>query len=107
MKFEPHMSIGVCLPDFYHGKNVTTSLPENLYFPMCFEKCFVESTLSLTEVFEWHIAFSESCEVIENLSDANPPFNSVNNDNIERVKETVFESRRIGIKEIDKDPNIS
>ena len=30
-------------------------------------KCFGESTLSRTQVFEWYKAFSEGREVIENL----------------------------------------
>jgi len=52
------------------------------------QKCFGESTLSRTQVFEWHKAFSEDREVVENLPYASRPSISVNDDNIEKVKET-------------------
>ena len=49
------------------------------------QKCFGESTLSRTQVFEWHEAFSEGREVVENLPHASRPSTSVNDDNIEKV----------------------
>ncbi|KAJ8949729.1 hypothetical protein NQ318_005050 [Aromia moschata] len=57
-------------------------------------------TLSRTQVFEWHKAFSEGREVIENLHRASRPSASVNDDNIENVTEIVLENRRVGIREI-------
>ena len=48
-------------------------------------KCFGESTLSRTQVFEWHRAFSEGREVVENLPHASRPSTSVNDDNFEKV----------------------
>ena len=64
------------------------------------QKCFGESTLSRTQVFERHKAFSEGREVVENLSHASRPSTSVNDDNIEKVKKIVLENRRVGIREV-------
>ncbi|XP_066259606.1 protein GVQW3-like [Euwallacea similis] len=71
------------------------------------KKCFGESTLSRTQVFEWHKAFSEGREVVENLPHASRPSTSVNDDNIEKVQEIVLENRRVGIREIAQALNIS
>ena len=61
------------------------------------QKCFGDSTLSRTQVFEWHKAFSEGFEVVENLLHASHPFTSVIDDNIEKVKKIELENRRVGI----------
>ena len=50
------------------------------------QKCFGESTLPRTQVFECHKAFSEGRKVVENLPHASRPSTSVNVDNIEKVK---------------------
>ena len=71
------------------------------------QKCFGESTLSRTQVFEWHKAFSEGREVVENLPHASRPSTSVNDDNIEKVKKIVLENRRVGIREVAEALNIS
>ena len=70
-------------------------------------KCCRGSTLSRTEVFEWHKAFSEGREVIENLPHANHPPTFVNDDKIEKVKETVLENHCVNIREIAEGLNIS
>ena len=57
-----------------------------------------KSTLSRTQVFEWHKAFSEGREVVEILSYASRPSASVNDDNIEKKKKIVLENRRVGIR---------
>lgn len=44
--------------DLYHGNNLTRSLLETL-FQMESQKCFSASTLSRSQLFEWHTAFSE------------------------------------------------
>ena len=64
------------------------------------QKCFGESSLSRTQVFEWHKAFSEGHWVVENLPHASCPFTSVNDDKIEKVKKIVLENRRVGIREV-------
>ena len=50
------------------------------------QKSFGESTLSRTQVFEWHKVFSEGREVVENLPHASRPSTSVNDNNIKKVK---------------------
>ncbi|XP_014091877.1 protein GVQW3 [Bactrocera oleae] len=71
------------------------------------QKCFGEYTLSRSQVFAWHKAFSEGREVIENLPHACRPSTSVNDNNVDKVTETVLENRRVGIREIAEDLNIS
>ena len=70
-------------------------------------KYFGVSTLSRTQVFEWHKAFSEGHEVVENLLHASRPSTSVNDDNIKKVKKIVPENRRVCIREVAEAPNIS
>ena len=64
-------------------------------------------TFSRTQVFEWHKAFSEGCEVVENLPHASRPSTSVNDDNIEKVKKIVLENHPVGIREVAEALNIS
>ena len=71
------------------------------------QKCFEETTLSKTQVFEWHKAFSEGREVVENLPHASRSSISVNDDNIEKVKKIVLQKRRVGIREVAEALNIS
>ena len=71
------------------------------------QKCFEEYTFLPIRIFQRHKALSECCEVIENLSHASRSSTSVNDDNIEKVKDTVLENRHVGIREIAEDFNIS
>ena len=64
-------------------------------------------SLSRTQLFEWHKAFSEGRKVVENLPHASRPSTSVNDDNIEKVKKIVLENRRVGIREVAEALNIS
>ena len=54
-----------------------------------------------------HKAFSEGREVVENLPHGSRPSASVNDDNIEKVKKIGLENRRVGIREVAEDLNIS
>ena len=71
------------------------------------QKCFGKFTLSRTQVFECHKAFSEGREVVENLPHASRLSTSVNDDTIEKVKKIVLENRRVGIREVEEALNIS
>ena len=95
--------------DFYYGKKIE----QRVCLKFCasngitateslkmLQKCFGESTLSRK-------AFSEGRKVVENLPHASRPFTSFNNDNIEKVKKIVLESRRVGIREEAEALNIS
>ena len=72
-----------------------------------FQKCFGKSTLSRTQVFEWHKAFSEGREVIENLPHESRPSTSVNDDNIGKVKKIVLENHPVDIRDVAEALNIS
>ena len=71
------------------------------------QKCFGESILSRTQVFEWHKAFSEGREVVENFPHATRPSTSVNDDNTEKVEKIVLKNLRVGIREVAEVLNIS
>ena len=71
------------------------------------QKCFEESTLSRTQVSEWHKSFSEGCEVVENLPHASRPSTSVNDDSIEKMKKIMLGNRRAGIRDVEEALNIS
>ena len=51
-------------------------------------------------------AISEGRKVIQKLPHARRPFNTVNDDDIKKVKETVLENRRVSIRELAADFNI-
>ena len=59
------------------------------------------------EVFEWHKAFSEGREIVENLPHTSRPSISVNDDNTEKVKKIVLENLCVDIKEVAEALNIS
>lgn len=68
-----------------------------------FQKCFGESILSRTEVFEQYKAFSEGCEIVENLPHSNRLSTSVNDDYIEKkkkIKEIVLKNHCVSFREI-------
>ena len=102
--------------DFYYGKKIE----QRVCMKFCvsngitamaslkmLQKCFGESTLSRTQVFECCKAFSERREVVENLPHASRPSTSDNDDNIEKLKKIVLENGRVGIREIAEAINIS
>ena len=91
---EKEIEQGVCLK-FYVSYEITATESFKIL-----QKCFGESNLSRTRVFEWHKAFSEGREVVENLPHASCPSTSVNDDNIEKVKKIVLENRCVGIREV-------
>ena len=101
--------------DFYYGKKIE----QRVAFKFCFQngitateslkmlqKCLGESTLSRTQVFEWHKVFSEGHEVVENLHHASRPSTSVNDDNIKKLKKIVLENRPVGIRKVAEALNI-
>ena len=78
-KIEQRVCLKFCV---YNGITATELLK-------MLQKCFGESTLSWTRVFEWHKAFSEGREVVENLPHASRPSTSVDDDNSEKVNKIV------------------
>ena len=78
-KIEERVCLKFCVPN---GITATKSLK-------MLQKGFGESTLSRMQVFEWHKAFSEGHESVENLSHVSRPSTPVNDDKIEKVKKIV------------------
>ena len=62
-KIEQRVCLKLCVSN---GITATESLK-------MLQNCFGESTLLKTQVFEWHKAFSEGREVVENLLRASRP----------------------------------
>ena len=102
--------------DFYYGKKID----QRICLKFCvsngimateslkrLQKCYGESTILRAQVFEWHKAFSEGREVVENLPHASRPPTWVSDDNIEKVMKIVLENRRVGIREVEEALNIS
>ena len=62
-------------------------------------------TFIMNTIFEWPKVCNKVREVIENLPHASRPSTSVNEDNIEKVKETLLENLRVGNRAIAEDLN--
>ena len=71
------------------------------------QKCFGESTLSRTQTFEKHKAFSKGREVVKNVPHTSHLSTPVNDDNIENVKKIVLENRCVAIREVAEALDIS
>ena len=126
MKFERETSISVCLAaiglrseKFVWRFLLWKKIEQQVCLTFCvsngitatkslkmLQKCFRKSTLSRTQVFEWHKAFSEGREVAANLPHTSRPTTSVNGNNIEKVKKIVLENHRVGIREVAEALNI-
>ena len=77
------------LPTWHHSKasnEITTTKSLKML-----QKCFLDSTLARTLIFEWPKTPNKGREVIKKI---------VNDGNIAKVKKIVFEKRRVGIREV-------
>jgi hypothetical protein len=71
------------------------------------ETAYEDSALSRARVFDWYKSFKEGRTSVENLSHERRPATSVNDENIEKVKEIVLENRRVTEREIASELGIS
>ena len=61
------------------------------------QKAYGESTLSKTRAYEWHSAFKNGRDVVENLPRSGQPSTSSTEVNIAKVKEMVTENRHLSL----------
>jgi len=71
------------------------------------QKAYGDSALSKTRAYEWHKAFKEGREVIEDLPRSGRPSTSLTEDNIKKVKEIVLENRNSSLREISHELKMS
>ncbi|XP_011859147.1 PREDICTED: putative uncharacterized protein FLJ37770 [Vollenhovia emeryi] len=66
-----------------------------------------EATLSQSNVYRWYKMFSEGREDVNDEERAGRPSTSITDENIDEVKKIVLANRRITVREVAKDLNIS
>ena len=74
-----YMEIGLLISSL-HGVSNGMTATESLKM---LQKCFGESILRRTQLFERHEAFCDDREVVQNLPHASRPSTSFNDDNLE------------------------
>jgi [histone H3]-lysine36 N-dimethyltransferase SETMAR len=70
-------------------------------------KCFGDECLSRTRVFEWYKMFENGREIVQNLDHPRRSLTSVNEQNIQVIKDLVIHNRRITIRDIAEHIQIS
>lgn len=71
------------------------------------QKAYGDSAMSQTQVYYWYKEFKEGRLEVEDLPHDRRPQSSCSEENIEKVKEMVLENRRVTVREIAEDINIS
>ena len=71
------------------------------------KKAYGESAMSKTRVYEWYKRFQDGREDIEDDERPGRPSISTTDENVEKMKEIVMNGRRITIREVADDVNIS
>ncbi|XP_025831363.1 protein GVQW3-like, partial [Agrilus planipennis] len=66
-----------------------------------------EATLSRSNVFLWYKMFSDGLEDVDDEERAGLPRTSTTDENIDEVKKIVLVNRRITVREVAEDLNIS
>ena len=70
-------------------------------------KAYGDSTMSKPRIYEWYKRFSEGRESVEDDDRSGRPNTSINEDQIEKVKQMILENRRITIREVSDEIGIS
>ena len=66
-----------------------------------------ESCISKTRAYEWYKAFKEGREVVVDLPRSGRPSTATTKENIDRIKKLVLENRRMSLRELASEVNIS
>ena len=70
-------------------------------------KAYGESAMSKTRVYEWYKRFQDGREDVEDDERPGRPSTSTTDENVEKVKEMAMNDRRITIREVADDDDIS
>lgn len=71
------------------------------------QKTYGESCMSKTQAYEWYKAFKEGREVVIDLPRSGRPSTSTNDENIDKIKKLVLKNRRMSLRELAQEVNIS
>ncbi|XP_015438036.1 PREDICTED: putative uncharacterized protein FLJ37770 [Dufourea novaeangliae] len=71
------------------------------------QKTYGESCMSKTQAYEWYKAFKEGREVVVDLPRSGRPATCTNDENIDKIKKLVLENRRMSLRELAEEVNIS
>ena len=66
-----------------------------------------DATVTMKTVYKWFARFHYGCESVEDDERSGRPSTSKTKENVERVSEMIRSNRRLTIREIYEDPNIS
>ena len=64
------------------------------------QKAFGDETMSQKNVYKWYIDLKEGRERVDDLQRSGRPSTSIDDQNINKIKEMVFENRRLTIREL-------
>lgn len=71
------------------------------------QKAYGEEALSKTRIYEWYKMFKEGREEVGDEERRGRPMTSINDQNIEQVKDLVLKNRRLTIRDLAEAVNIS
>ncbi|XP_037938203.1 protein GVQW3-like [Teleopsis dalmanni] len=71
------------------------------------QKTYNESCMSKTQAYEWYKAFKEGRDVVYDLPRSGRPSTSTNDANIAKIKQLVLENRRMSLRELAQEVNMS
>ncbi|KOC58774.1 Putative uncharacterized protein FLJ37770, partial [Habropoda laboriosa] len=71
------------------------------------QKAYGESCLSKTQTYEWYKAFKEGREEVQDLPRSGRPSTISTDENIEKIKKTVIENRRLSVREVARELEMS
>ncbi|XP_029668258.1 protein GVQW3-like [Formica exsecta] len=63
-------------------------------------KAYSESCISKTQAYDWYKAFKEGREVVYDLPPSGRPSTTSTDENIEKIKKIVIENRRLSVREM-------
>jgi len=66
-----------------------------------------DAAVTMKTVYKWFERFCNGCESVEDEESSGRPSTSETQDNVERVSEMIRSNRRLTIREISEDLNIS
>jgi transposase len=66
-----------------------------------------DAAVTLKKIYKWFEGFRNGCDSVEDGERSGPPSTTKTRENVERVREMIRSNRRLTIREISEDLNIS